>query len=715
MNALFAAPKIDVIMKQNRPLASLLILTTCIGNVMGQTQQRIVLNEITHKTTVTPNSEIVIFDDSDSENGYTSGCDYYIVIESALPNIATANAKSLCIKLADGSKFDIDNHDTLYIYDGSSTSAPILLKRNNSYSNVAGNVFFASQNNTSGKLTLRFKSAYTIPHSNTMHSGFEVTAAYCSPCEMVQPVIEPEFTRVNLRNGSTIGTKAMNYDSSGTMVASVCAGEGIIFRADVSNKSLGYDISSATFNWQIDNDTTITRIGKKTARHDRFGKKGLYNVTLSITNAQGCTSQPANMKVLVGHNLIQTISDLPDIALGDTAQVSAGYESASHTALLNHEKPTDYIGSNTHHLDIPDGQNHIPNVYSQKIHIDTFDPDDFITDPSQIEFVGIDMRHDFSGDLTIRLRCPSFSEKAQGESKLLHPNATNGGPSRLGYPGHDCEYYGWTIDSNYILASGENANTGCCYIWNTPSPQSEMIPPSDQYNKIGFYTPEDRFENLIGCPLNGDWILYIADFWSVDCGEVCSWSLKLKSNKTYPKYYADVDSVVWHPDTNFATDFMNGTYRGLSIWPSVEDSMAYYISPLDTTGTFGIILSVYDSYGCQWNKLTHITTIDTTHAISKSRYDAGLIFPTVVTPNGDGINDVFEIGSLFEKEELSECRLTVFDKNGYRIFHANNIVRPDQFWNPTQTHTPTGTYFYIFTAKSCQEKIEHNGTIEIIR
>ena len=92
-----------------------------------------------------------------------------------------------------------------------------------------------------------------------------------------------------------------------------------------------------------------------------------------------------------------------------------------------------------------------------------------------------------------------------------------------------------------------------------------------------------------------------------------------------------------------------------------------------------------------------------------------LKFPSVVTPNGDGINDVFIIENLVEGLAFPINTLDIYDKWGSRVFHATNISQKDQFWDPAKNNTPAGSYFYRFSGKGYKGNVEHNGVIEVVK
>lgn len=136
---------------------------------------------------------------------------------------------------------------------------------------------------------------------------------------------------------------------------------------------------------------------------------------------------------------------------------------------------------------------------------------------------------------------------------------------------------------------------------------------SDHLNMLNYYTPADDFSQLIGCPLDGTWQVQVCDRWAADNGWVFSWALDIcgVSAGGGCSYQVGIDSVVWHPDTNRATDFRDGVYRGLRINKKPFDPTIAYISSPDTSGDFNILLHIYDEFGCRWDTMTHISTVYT--------------------------------------------------------------------------------------------------------
>ena len=115
----------------------------------------------------------------------------------------------------------------------------------------------------------------------------------------------------------------------------------------------------------------------------------------------------------------------------------------------------------------------------------------------------------------------------------------------------------------------------------------------------------------------------------------------------------------------------------------------------------------------QYDSLTHICTDTIQHTIEI--VTAWLDFPNLVTPNGDGINDRWEVVNLVELGLYTMNELWIYDRWGVRVFHARNISRHEQFWDPNDLPCPDGTYYYRFMASNDYGIVRRNGTIEVLR
>ncbi len=113
--------------------------------------------------------------------------------------------------------------------------------------------------------------------------------------------------------------------------------------------------------------------------------------------------------------------------------------------------------------------------------------------------------------------------------------------------------------------------------------------------------------------------------------------------------------------------------------------------------------------------------VDLLHTCTQTAYDTVIIsndylqFPNLVTPNDDGVNDQWKIVGLLENGDYSMNELWIYDRTGALVFHRRNIRSEDQFWNPNDTRSPDGTYYYRFSGKGQYGLCRRNGVIEVMR
>ena len=130
--------------------------------------------------------------------------------------------------------------------------------------------------------------------------------------------------------------------------------------------------------------------------------------------------------------------------------------------------------------------------------------------------VCVNMEHSWMRDLEIRLTCPA------GQSVILHNHPGQlGGEVFLGVPFEGDEGMPEPIP-------GE----GFPYCWTTDADNGTMIEYANTFapNTLpaGDYSPFEPLENLLGCPINGDWVLSVIDLWAIDNGVLFDASFELE-------------------------------------------------------------------------------------------------------------------------------------------------------------------------------------------
>lgn len=114
----------------------------------------------------------------------------------------------------------------------------------------------------------------------------------------------------------------------------------------------------------------------------------------------------------------------------------------------------------------------------------------------------------------------------------------------------------------------------------------------------------------------------------------------------------------------------------------------------DAIGNFPVTLTVQDEMGCEDKFIEVVTTT------------ANFKIPKGFSPNGDGINDTFEILGL---DLLSGVSIQIFNRWGGIVFESNSYG-PGNFWDGKES--PDGTYFYVLKLPNAEPK---SGSVTIAR
>ena len=160
-----------------------------------------------------------------------------------------------------------------------------------------------------------------------------------------------------------------------------------------------------------------------------------------------------------------------------------------------------------------------------------------------------------------------------------------------------------------------------------------------------------------------------------------------------------------------------GDYDTLYHDEQQQDSLWHYSwEPLTDTGSYDVALVSY------WkHTLTLYDTLTLSiHCTDTAHHDVQIVntylqFPSLVTPNGDGDNDIWEVVNLVEMGQYPVNEVWIYNQWGALVYHAKNIDSHEQAWDPNATNSPDGTYFFRFSGKGRWGVAKFNGTIEVLR
>ena len=183
-----------------------------------------------------------------------------------------------------------------------------------------------------------------------------------------------------------------------------------------------------------------------------------------------------------------------------------------------------------------------------------------------------------------------------------------------------------------------------------------------------------------------------------------------------PNFYADPDKAILSENPNI--QFINTTdiseiaqMNYYWIWDFGDDTG-------DTTTEYNTE-HLYTQWGDYTVTLTLMVNDCESHFSSEVIIEADLKFPNVITPNGDGVNDVFIIKDLNPDRNnnlhiVDRWGKTVFDQKNYQTYMKDDIVYNAES-GFGMGNLSEGVYFYTFYYEGAVRTLQFNGTITIIR
>ena len=376
------------------------------------------------------------------------------------------------------SSFDVESgYDYLEIYNGSSTTSPLIQSYDNT--NTPGTSTIQSSD-ASGCLTLYFHS------DGSVTGNFEATIGCYTSCQQIfaeytsSPIATNDY--IDACQGQTITLTGIgNYPQNGT----------------------AYNQSDATssFTWTF-NDAAQTVLTGQTITYTNNDGAAI-DVDLVITDVMGCQStNDLGLRLRISPSPVfsGTNADNTTLCLGDCANLTGTAQFPEVFALSS-------ISMGGTPIWLPDGSGV---SYTSDGYIDAFAPGQTFTGPNDIQQICVDIEHSYVGDLEAWIICPN------GQSMELWDTYNGTGSSQYlgnpidgstGTPGTGETYCFSPIATNGDLSTAAGA-----------TPSSSTITP-------GTYEISGNWNDLIGCPLNGTWTIQITDHLSIDDGYIFGWGI----------------------------------------------------------------------------------------------------------------------------------------------------------------------------------------------
>lgn len=460
---------------------------------------------------------------------------------------------------------DIKPGDEMCFFDGPNVVAPILTCASN-FLPGAPFIIQATPNNVSGCITVSFNS-----NGNDQGKGWNAIIACTPACQAFEaiilstdPIVVPQDTGwIDICPNETVG---VNGD--------------VLFLAN--NIQYAQFDSLCIYEWDFGDGNFIE--GKNA--QNTYTNPGGYEIRLTIWDQLGCknTNFPSR-KVRVAPPANLEFGSLPGpVCLGDTIALSAAVypQTGGNITITPQTAIFDLSRIRADSLPLPDGNGA---SYQTTVSFNEFEPDKVLTNPEQIISICTNIEHSWMRDLRITLTCPS------GQSAVLVNQEETGEEVFLGEPFEDDELLPAPIPGRgYTYCWNHNATNGTWLDYaNTFNPQTL---PAQTYNSY------ESLNNLIGCPLNGEWQLTVQDLWAIDNGYIFWWNITF------------ADTLISQKET-FTPNIINLDWVDQSNIIAIkdEDLLAY----AHQVGEVMFRLEYSDDFNCSADTFVRISVLPPTH------------------------------------------------------------------------------------------------------
>lgn len=497
--------------------------------------------------------------------------------------------------------------DEICFYDGNSLNSPQIGCIDEELDTGENYEVSASDDNTSGCLTVRFTSGFLPPFFNK--NGWRANILCIDKC----PVIESQLI-----------SSDPPVDADGFI--NVCPNQEVHFFGGAQFPADFDRADAAEFSWYFGDGQKADVVDAVYA----YEESGGYKVQLSIVDPMtGCTNiNDIDIRVRVSPQpQFELASELTQpICSGDTVSLSAAVNDGfSQASILVTPDTSAFLPSQVRSdsLALPDGEG---TAYESSIFFDNFEANSTFQDSSDLLSICVNMEHSWARDLKISLRCPSGKEvilhNFWGQSgNRINLGVPITGDNSIPIPGTGYDYC-WT----------PLATTGTWIEYNsTNNPGSSILNlPADEYN------PYQSFNEFVGCPLNGQWTIEVEDLWAQDNGYIFNWQLNFDE-----RLYATTD-----PFSPAITDF-EWTEQDNLIYFSPDSIRA---KPIDAGGNV-FNFRITDEYGCVFDTLATIPVLPITHPDCYNCFDNEQPFELAADTlicNGDEVQLAEGVTALYD-------------------------------------------------------------------
>ena len=447
-------------------------------------------------------------------------------------------------------------------------------------------------------------------------------------------------------------------------------------RTDTIPSTMGYD-SIITYNltvlpWQgavingarmlVGNSDTVTLVADSADSYLWSDGSTTQSITVSesgvywlVVNGGTECSDSVSVRIYQMHPPL-AVNVIDTLCAGDMENIVVGAGENANVRVGGFESTL----SDGKRIFLPDGIDCDPTSdhgcsYRSELVFDGFGNDEVIRDVNDIQYVMLNIEHSYIADLYINITCPN------GQSADIMRFSGSGSSSCTGSIASD--HYGWNTTYTWSgssdfgmaqggsnsaypcdsTASGNGAGTGWRYCWSDNTSEGYSYASGYVYSVVNshnsrvdssnvaagtqFYHPDESFDSLVGCPMNGTWYIEVIDGWNIDNGYIFGWSLALNPDLLSANTY--IPNI---ENANLVGDFSQRTgdstfVLGAPVDLASDTTVTYLVTMTDTMGvtfdtTFTVTYialptgNVYDTIvenSLPWNRYGQVFNNDTTN------------------------------------------------------------------------------------------------------
>lgn len=521
--------------------------------------------------------------DSGDEAANYSGSEDYTATYCPGPGISRVSLL-LSDDVSAGYVFDIDPSDTLYVYDGNSTAAPLIGKFNNNNMPSASQYDATWGVNASGCITIRF-----VSDASMESAGWKGQLT----CGNLQ---QPFDYGINITSGQDMTNDEMTAIVQDTGYINVCQGEIVNFEAnlnfpyssDVTGVGYSQNTGNVTVEWDVNNVLTTGLSASLTASQS-IG----YLVKMTVTDAvpYDFVKRQLVFKVRVSPTPLfgGTRANPDTLCLGGQSELIGGVSASDTVGAQSMPSSISASGTFGQEMYLPDGSGA---QYQTTVDITTFPAGYTIQSAYDISEICVEMSHTYNGDLEAAIECPN------GQRATLFDFYSGGG--FINEPDAGCHVVGCDVYLGNADDYTSNPGGGFQYCFN---PQAGNVilknaptilagSPVSNSMEGGTYLPQNGsndYASLIGCPVNGTWKIIIQDNIGQDDGYIYSWGI----------YF----NPLFDPNAEiYETEIVSGQWVGYAAGDTNAIVQANDLNIGDNPFTF----QVTDNYGCIYDTTINI-------------------------------------------------------------------------------------------------------------